>query len=241
MFWFKRKEITLDLFTCIEKINRAHPPRRASAFMPDWWKRLGDYYEEPILPIGKTKKTGTMKFCSGFRDLYASGFIIPLWADLDLHVGTESFYWVFPNKMMSATYHDVQQHGNSFPDYHHIKLLSPWFAKEKTGIKFIYMEPTWSLLPFNGNVRMPPGVMSFNLQPALNLNILVRKGKEDYKLTLEADTPVAHLIPMTDKKVILKTHVVSEAEHVAIEKSNIATKFYKSYEIYRRSIKKCPR
>jgi len=192
MFWFKRKEVVVDFFTHVEKINRAHPPRRASAFMPDWWKTLGDYYEEPVLAIGKTKKTGTMKFCSGFRDLYGSGFIIPLWSDLDLYVSESNFNWVFPNKMSSATYHDLAQHNNSFPNYHHIKLICPWFAKEKTGVKFMYAEPSWSLIPFNGNIRVLPGVVSFDTQPSLNTNLFLRKAPQEYKLSLEANMPIAH-------------------------------------------------
>ena len=51
-------------------------------------------------------------------------------------------------------------------------------------------------------------------------------------------TPMAHLIPVTDKKIELKHHLVSRDEWISIRNRHPTEKFYKSFYYRRKLLRK---
>lgn len=234
MFFFKKKEVTLDFFINNEKFANLYAPKKASSHLPEWWKSLVPYYEEPNQITQRLRPSSTMKFCSGFKDLYASGFILPLWSDLIIDVNKENYFYIFADKSSSSQEHSAKQHGNSFNNFHHMKIGSPWYAVEKSGIKFAFIEPTWSWIRDRHSLRILPAVVSYDLQSATNINIFLEKKEEEYRIQIDAGDPIIHLIPLTDKKVNLKTHFVNQLEYDLIATRNPPTKFVGSFEVYKK-------
>ena len=234
MFWFKRKEVTIDFFINNEKLANLYAPKKASSYLPNWWKSLGPSYEENNEVTQRLRPASTMKFCSGFKDLYASGFILPLWSDLIVDVNKEGYFYVFADKKSFSQEHNPKQHGNSFNNFHHMKIISPWYVVEKSGIKFAFLEPTWDWAKERHSLRILPAVVSYDLQSATNINIFLEKKEKEYRVQIDAGEPIVHLIPLTDKKVNLKTHIVDQAEYDLISTRNPPTKFVGSFEVYKK-------
>ena len=82
-FFFKRKKIVVDCFTDNYSINELFPIQTANNFYPDWWKNLPKTYDA-MNKWGLRVSQSTMKKCPAIIDLYKTGFIMPLWSDLQI-------------------------------------------------------------------------------------------------------------------------------------------------------------
>ena len=142
--FLKKSKIVVDCFTTNSVINDLHPIASANNFYPEWWKRL----ESTVMangPSGVLRPEGTIKRCDGVLDLYKQGFVIPLWSDLIIETTEEGNYrYQFPTDgNPPITNHLAAQMGPAFEKLMHIKVISPWLAEEKSGVKFSFNQPTW--------------------------------------------------------------------------------------------------
>ena len=130
------KKIKLECFTADAAIHKFFPISPAKKFIPEWFKNIPPAVEQ----------TATIKHCEGFNNLYSRGWVIPMWSDLLIETDKEGWYRYqysgtfdsFPGSDRGAEpidYHNSTQLGNKFPDHLHLKLLSPWIIKEKTGVE----------------------------------------------------------------------------------------------------------
>lgn len=238
MFLFKKKEVTLDFFINMEKWANLYSPKKAHSYLPEWWKNLPASYDDMNEFTNRSVPRSTMKFCSGFKDLYSSGFIIPMWSDLIIDVSKENYFYVFADKNSSSQEHSSNQHGNSFNNFYHMKIISPWLAVEKSGIKFAFIEPTWSWLKVSSYIKILPAIVSYDLQSGTHINMFLEKRSEEYRVQINAGDPIVHLLPLTDKKVKIKTHLVNDVEHKLIAQRNSPSKFIGGFEIYKKFMRK---
>lgn len=234
MFFFKRKKINLDCFTTFSNIAERYPVRRAAHHIPEWWKALSSTFEETD-PVWKFNfKRSTVKFCSGFLDLYQRGAIVPLWTDCVLRIDQDQFSYrvaISTDAVRGGdiTTHDTRQHGENFPDQIHLKINSPWLMKEKTGVQFLMTACTWSLSKSHPKLSLLNGVLNFKYQNSFNINIFALKEGSPYTTTIEAGTPMAHLIPLSDGQLKIHTHQVTEPEYMKMAKKGLPCKFTNDY------------
>lgn len=214
LFIFKKKPIEVTLFTANESAFRFSRPQKASHFTPEWWKKLPKMsYNEGKEPNVQTLFP-TMKTCTGFIDLYASGFIHPMWCDFGIEVEPDgSFLYQYSDKVSVAQDHSRQQMmGNHFLRSHtHLKLSSPWLAKEGTNTKFMVFAPAWNDFGA-GDVCVPPGVTSYKVPLELNINMFFRRHAEKRLYEIAFGQPIAHFVPLSDRPLKLRYELVSEAE-----------------------------
>jgi hypothetical protein len=180
--------------------------------MPEYWKTLEN--PGPITGIREdggyfVERHSTIKNCRGLIELYKRGFIVENWSDISILVEQEGFRFYFSD-LEHPKSHPKEQFGTSFKDFHHIKLMSPWLVKEKTGVMFHGAPTLWSHEKFD--FIMPQGVLDFKKNHAVNLQILLRKKPKPYEFTIEFGQPMMHFIPISEKKMELKTHLVDYPE-----------------------------
>ena len=216
MFIFKKRKITVDCFTSSKLVHDLFPIAPAKKHIPEWWKRLPVSYPVEVQNTLRNSAL-TMKKCPGVIDLFTTGFILPLWTDLIVETTTEEdnlrLMWQFatqdPTWFINTS--DYQQFVGAFSgNFVQAKITVPWFVREKTGVKFALTEPTWSINDPN-SITIPPGVLDFKYQNNINVNFFVEK--TNTRLHLEAGQPLAHLIPLSDNDVEIKTHEVSNEEY----------------------------
>lgn len=239
-FYFKKSKIVVDCFTAFKSVHDVYPIKPAIHFYPEEMSRMSSYYEEESKELKSIFKRSTIRRCVGINDLYKSGFIIPLWTDVAINTksglaGGTTF--ALMNKPFSFEVHPPVQYPNMFEEYWHIKLESVWHLREKSGVSFTWNPAIWNLHKLNKNVLIPPGVLHFDVQGSTNLNMFLPKNAGEF--SINAGTPMVHLVPQSEKDLVIKTHLVSMEEidkiGIPVELSSI---FPNRYLRYRKALSK---
>jgi hypothetical protein len=134
----------------------------------------------------ETSESGTLKFNAELNVQFEGGFPV----------------------MISQ--HATEQIPEGYKHLIHAKLNSYWFIKESTGVKFLVNEPTWNYLSSPISPKIVPGIFDFKYQRATNVNMFFQRKNLVYKFL--AGTPMAHIIPLSDKNIEIKKHLVSYKE-----------------------------
>ena len=215
MFLDKSK-IVLDCFTTCVKAYQYFPVSDASEYIPEWWKNLPKTYKVDIQNTMKSE-AATMKTCPGVMNFFNKGFIVPLFSELSFQIkeesGKGSFYYEFAAQDKNAyiDLHDNRQYFGAFGNnYLQAKITLPWLITEKTGVNFLLLEPTWNMENPN-SYMVPPGTLDFKYQNNINVNIFMEI--KDIRVDIPPGFPLAHVIPLSDKKIKIKTHLVDDNEY----------------------------
>lgn len=236
LIFSKRKKIVVDAFTDHPGAFEYFPIQRASKFLPTWWKKLSPNRETNFGP-GLDIKGPTIKRCEGIIGQYKAGFIIPLWAELALATdGNDGYSFVWSNPWTrdnSITQHTHADFAGYSPGHIHIKIASPWLLKEKTGVNFIWSQPSWNIVEQIFKFHVLPGVVEYKQNNATHINMFLRN--QEGRIDLQAGTPMVHLSPMTDKEIIVRPHLLNELEFEVLRKRSM---FISSFSGSYRKLKK---
>ena len=206
IFLFKKPKIVLDCFTYKNDIYSHHKIDTANKYYPKWWLDTPKSYTERFF------KKSTIKKCRAIIDNYSYGFIIPLWSELAINITDNNYEWQFADCITNAEIHDSQQ-WNKFanPNYFgHMKIFNPWAIFTNKDIKFNWIKPFWNH-SLDSRYHIPEGIVDFKYNHATHINLFLdRRIKGNYLIPV--DTPMVHLIPMTEKEVILKHHIIEHKE-----------------------------
>jgi hypothetical protein len=204
--FLKPSKITVDCFTTIPELVTLFPVVNSNNLLPDFWKTLPNTIEH------NNRTVPTMKTCPGANGLYKQGFIMPAWTDITIDTNQNKLTW-FPDSI--AATHPSQQWGDKgFSDYYHIKLYSPWAIKEKSGVKFLLTNTFWHDSTFKP--RIVNGLIEFKYQHHSNINMFVPKLITPKIIKIPAGKELAQFIPLSDKRVDLKFHVINDNEMNAV-------------------------
>ena len=210
---FKRSKITIDSFTYHPGIVDQFPIAKASEFYPQWWKTLPK--ELPaITRDGVPFPMATMKTCEGFIRNYYNSFILPMWSDLSLITradGTWTYLYSATEYMPTIVEHDGATHDNALSKYLALKILTPWLMQEKSGIKFHLTSPVWSNVNKINEFTTLPGTVDFKHQNTINNIMLLNKRRNE--IHWESGDAFMHVIPLTEKDVTVKCHLVTKQEY----------------------------
>lgn len=211
-FFFKRKEIVLDCFTTVPPVYDYSPISYAIKFVPDWWKKT------PILNDGMA----TIRNCLGFTELYKNAIVIPCWSAMDFFIddkNKKTFEWrtsldwrsVISDELIST--HSNEQFFN-FTGNHglNLKIISPWMFKTNKFVNFSWSQPTWNVRDRIFNANVLPAVTNFYTQNSTHINIFFEHQDEKQKITFEWLNPLVMLHPLSDNKIKIQNHLISETE-----------------------------
>jgi hypothetical protein len=229
MIFFKKKTVVLDCFTAESGVAEVFPISPLINNMPDWWKACPNTTPTLNFPI----ELSTVKKCPGVKDLFKTALAIPAWNEYILYKNpTQGFSHVGPTRLADGVQHQPDQLGPLYENYFHFKFVSPWYFKEKTGVKWLMIGPTWHN---NSDLVVPPGIVEFNIQHSTHINIVSKKEENVKEYRIKAGDPLAYLVPLTEHSVEIKTHVVSQEEMKKLKTFHHS--FYNSYEITKRMLK----
>jgi hypothetical protein len=215
IFKFPKKKIVLDCFTTKEGVLATAPIVPAIKLIPDWWKKLPQSYKEfDFIP------TGTMKNCTGMVEYYKKSIVLPLWSDLIVEINSPSEYrWQFADRSSSVNSHNMDKQATDFlKNYIHLKLISPWFFKTKESINWVWSHPAYSY-PNSNSVVSLPAVVNYSQQNTSNINLLFDSGSPK-TVVIGHGQPMVHITPMSDRKVEICRHLISEKEWLQLKDLN---------------------
>lgn len=239
LFFSNRSNLHLDCFTKRQEVFDYAKIESATNFLPKWWKDLPKTrITDNFLPLP------TMKTCVGMVDYYKLGLIYPLWSDISFLVGSKTepnFKWNFADGISDADIHPTFQRGGYLPpeEYQHVKLYSPWLLTCKEDLNWSMTQPTWNFDAL-GQIHIVPGLMNFNYIPQPNINIFLRRGDESYSFLIKHGQPMMHILPMSNKKIVLHHHLVDEKEYAKINYKVPRLSFNNNFRKFLNIKNKCP-
>lgn len=230
MHFFRRSKLHLDVFTKRRDVIEYAPVVNAIECIPDWWKALPKERKAPY-PIP------TMKTCVGVHDYYNRSIAMPLWSDLYVRIENRNYTWQFSDKITEAVIHPAHQYeGFVNADYGHLKIESPWIFNTKDDVNWVMTAPVYNRSCFDDFI-MAEGVLNFSKQKATNIQLFLPV-RTDRELTIPFKT-MFMFTPMTDKKVVVHRHLVSEEEFNSRQSTFVVSTFINKYKAHQK-IAKCP-
>lgn len=248
MFWRKKDTITLDCYTNRADVYNNFPIVRGNETIPKWFKNLptkiGRSDNKNTMFIDTDPKT--LKNCPAVLDYYMSSIALPLWSDLGIRVsgkGENSYEWQYADLQSTVESHPPFQYGNFWnsEEYLQLKIVSPWRFVCSEKIKFLCAGPEWQF-DKTKNINVLAGVLDFYHQTATHVNLMFEKQEQETTSMLEAGLPIYYFFPLTEKKVIIKNHLVSEEKFQRLCKITAPSTFENSYAKLKRlaSKRNCP-
>lgn len=242
--WLRKKldtPVYLDCYTSNPDVYKTARIKSATYYLPAWWKRLLPGVDRPLLNEVPDFKhpVSTMRYCVGLTDMFKKSFCLPLWSDLLIHVEpamVEGYAWKFADQRSKLSQHPAFQRGDFMPPEHfqHLKLDSPWHLRCDENINFLFFDPFWPTYEGEETVLIPPGLLNFQHQTGTHVNMFVRKlPDEARKVEIKFNTPLAFILPLTERKVVLRYHLVSNERLVAITRPHVS--FGAAYRTGRRA------
>jgi len=232
MFFFKEKPIVFDCFTFNRQAYEWAPIKETRHFIPTWWKETQAEY-----PAGHVQNApaSTIKRCEGFIELYKRGFMLPLWSDLAITIGSlqrPELSYVFASQEQSMRDHPAWQRGQYLPEpnYAHGKIISPWAIRTKELVPCLIFQPTWNVHSPDMFI-VPPAVVEYKYQAATNINFFVTAINIKRAFNIPFNTPLMQIVPQTQRKFELKLHLVSEDEFNKVQNPIIT--FTRNYRTVR--------
>lgn len=192
-------------------------------------------YHKPsydVFPIEKSigvkpnLASGGLKRCIGLQNLYKQGFVMPLWTDVRIEMGEVGNPFWSAESADAAT--QVKNHPNeqfgaviNTDKYQNFKIMSPWAVHCTEEVKFLLSPPLWQFDTLPEDVKVLNGVTDFKYQHSTNFIFLRKKELQPIDFTLHCGTPLYQFIPLTERKIDLRVHLVTPQEwHLRSENAN---------------------
>lgn len=205
---FKKKETTLTAKTSKYGLVEMFPIVKAKDYQPAWTKDFPSTYENTSqCPVRNsiTNRSSTINSCHGVRNLLDKGFLIRAWEDMSIVIypdGKTSFVGA-GSQNGGAEAHDKRQIPDCFGNKSIVKLKSPWsFFCDKT--EFVFLPAVYHNNLRTQGIADAIAVLDFQYNSSTHVFIIAEPKSEPYEIFIKAGTPLAHLIPLTDRNVKLK-------------------------------------
>jgi hypothetical protein len=226
MFLFKKSKLVLDLIISEENIQTYNlfPAIETRRIIPSWFKTC----PKSAFDWNEFAPNRTVKGCPGIINYFNSGFVTPLWSDVNIRTNPERIEWYSakgdPNFFQ---YHEsLMQSPGFYNNQFIVNTKNPWVVrKTKQNIKIIsvfaqYYHP--KILPYT----LMQGIIDTEMNKDLNFFMAFSKTNAAYEL--KAGDIFIQYIPLSDKKLVVKNHIVSKQEFMNLREEHSAISFYMS-------------
>jgi hypothetical protein len=216
--WSKNKIINEIKFIALSKYSFEVCPKPfpSSEALPQWWKDATPYIKSPKNPDGKKiivenkESNPSFKKCIPMLDLLSSGYIIPLWADVQIKIenGFPLITWRVQKNVFEL--HDGQE--VEIPDGYQnsqFKFLNQWVPKLPKGYSALIIAcPGYPNNPF----RAMQAIVDYDktthaLYPPMFL-------KEGFEGIVEKGTPMFQIIPFKRNNWASKFSFLEEGQEL---------------------------
>lgn len=207
MFNIFKNNITITAYVNDNYVSllKTFPISHSAKYLPIGWKDI----PAENFNWERFEVEANVKGCLGIIGTIKTGFVLPLWSDLAIEWNDEILKYKFADNMSHCSFHNPSQYPNFYNDYFIIKLNSPWTLNTTENLKILFTNHFYSFNkpePF----IIPYGIIeTIHNTTATNIFLFLKKEKETQRIIIPAGTPIIHLIPLTDKKIILKNDAMS--------------------------------
>jgi len=237
LFKFKSKPIYIDFFTNSYHTKELFDISRASLHKPQWWKDIEKKHSDVGIPMR------TAKGCAGFLDYFKLSYVVPLPYELYVVIQDREYQLITPDydNVTEDVFnsHPPYQRGNFLPEerYSHIKLPTKWVVDSNKSIPSLITPPCWSNELFVDKISVLSAARNFKYSSSTHWHFILNKN-ENVSFTLDAGTPCYHFTPITDRKVVVRSHYDPDKFKKITEQKDYDWSFSKSYLKYMSNLRK---
>jgi len=219
-FFHRTPVINIDCFTSNPDVYKFTPVVNAIKAKPEWYESVLKVQKSNTKwPQYKVDENGSIDFnvnlslrtirsCPGFLELYKKGFIIENWCDFACNVHENGISFHHSNGMGPIIHSNEQTHPG-YKDYYILKLKSPWVITSKENVPFILTSAEWSLEDYD--FKILPGILNFYNQSGSNVFVAIKKTNIQ-QFYIPMGHPLTHLVPLSEKRINITNHCVTEEE-----------------------------
>jgi len=236
-FFLKRPKVTIDCFIDDQTIFNLYPIQKSGNFIPEWYKKAPQSYKDD----DNMATFSTMKLCPAIYNTLNTGIVIPMWTDFIYQGNENGLKYLVADQKTKIECHSEKQwefYANQ-EKYCHIKIVNPWIIKTKEFIHFHWSYANYHY-PFASNdFNIASGIIDYKYQISSHINLFAKKiGRFDFK----AGAPIIQLLPLSDKKIEIKNHLVSTSEILKLipHATTFQNVYKKQIPFYKKQEKKCP-
>lgn len=218
----------IEFFSSVPGVAEAFPIKPASDSIPRWIHALREDYiknkHNPELHLYR---------CPGIIDIVTTGYIVSTWHDIILETDGQRIKMIIPDEALKRALgkEPTEEHfydgaiknmpKKPWSVKSMMKLNTPWHLICPYGIKFLMLPipyPDEHAFECASGILDPSTGSEINIQGYWNMNAPGR-------YFIKAGTPVAQLIPITERKFNLEVRDASERDKLWLEKKNYLTFF----------------
>jgi hypothetical protein len=214
-------------------------PYPAKEFLPKWYKQMPSYNEDydgtRRLTVRYGASSVTPKMCTPMYDSFASGYIIPLWADVEIRQINDQ-----PNIFWRTKGSQFEMHGGwgnggndgntglTTPDGYHDKVfkwLNGWDIRTPKGYSCLVTDPY-------ANENSPFKAIGAVIDSdKLKLSVLPPVWiKKDFEGIIEKGTPMVQIIPFKREGWVSTYSSLKEGEYDLMEESGFGANIKNHYK-----------
>jgi hypothetical protein len=204
----------IEFISIVKGMTENCPILPAAKALPQWLHNAKDHYKNH-----SDKKSTHLARCPGIMDFLTTGFVVTTWHDTFITTSEtypDSFKSEVPEGIPFPGGSDMIINAHGFEGIREfiprsqrqskilMKMNTPWHVKAPEGIKLLMLPISY---PDEDILEGTSGILDPRLNPQINVHIWwnLIQGKHE----LPANTPIAHIIPLTDQPVEL---VMRDAE-----------------------------
>jgi len=227
------------VFTNTVGVAEEYSPKPASAFVPEWYRKLESYLGGKKIPNGAGNSMATIKRCMPVFDAIVGGYIIVSAADVFVSQketedgGTQP--WFEWSNYGLIQFHPVEQapeHPNRNSHLAYPKWINPWAIKTPKGYSTLFVQPMHRESLFT----ILPGIVDTDTYTA-PVNFPFVLNDENVEGLIPAGTPIAQVIPI--KRDDWQMSLGSQAEFIEQQQviNRLMSKFFDRYKSTFRQVK----
>lgn len=227
-----KNEITF--FSKVAGLAEVFPIQPATKFIPQWMKTAQSHYKS-IKKETEFTRINHIARCPGIVDLMTTGYVITSWHDVIIETDPSkgsNFTWTIPNtglfevsesnKLLDGQNHPgilefIPRHGKSDII---VKVNTPWHIITPKDVKVLMLPIAY---PDEDIFEATPGILDPKISTEVNIQMWwnIRKGS----YMIKAGTPLAHLIPLTERKLNLVVRDMNNWDSLWLKKRKFFTAF----------------
>lgn len=210
------------------KVPEQFYPKPASAFIPEWLKRLKPYGDDKKHRLfSSTRSNETAKKCPPMLDAVMAGYVIQTTEDfmVEQRNGLPFFYW---SAGLGIEFHVASQIGTHSRSNHGVpKWLNPFSVQTPAGYSTLFVPPVNQdsplMTPFSGMVDTDKFIIPINFPFVLT--------DPNFEGLIPAGTPLVQLIPIRreDWKHQVKSGMTEKIERAKRLKQSVFQYGYKMF------------
>ncbi len=219
-------------FTNTMGVTEEYSPKPASAFVPEWYKKLESYLGKEKKPVGDGTTSATAKRCMPIFDAITGGYIIVSAADVfvsqkETQDGSKQPYFEWSNYGL-IQFHPIEQapeHPQRNGHTAYPKWINPWAIKTPKGYSTLFIQPVHRESPFT----ILPGIVDTDTYTAA-VNFPFVLNDVTFEGLIPAGTPIAQVIPI--KRDEWQMSIGTQAEFIEQQQvtNRLQTKFFDRYK-----------